>query len=138
MMKSSKLFCTELDIYSPSIGQPRTDYKQAEMLHREMIEELEKNEDIEAKEDIEEEVNTDDFISSFPPVQYSYTFCDVAFLFHKLNQLAKRKREENKRKKEGCRSPDESMESFCVDFARLSSLHLISAKFMFNLCKNMI
>ena len=92
-----------------------------------MIEELEEK-PLEKEE--EEEIDDDEFISSFPPVQYSYTFCDVAFLLHKLNQLAKRKQKENIKKKESCKSPDESMESFCVDFARLSALNLISAKFV--------
>ena len=126
-MSMSKLYTSELDIYSPTMGPPRTDYREAERLHREMIEELE--EKPEEKEEVDE-IDDDEFISSFPPVQYSYTFCDVAFLLHKLNQLAKRKQKENIKKKESCKSPDESMESLCVDFARLSALNLISAKFL--------
>ena len=127
-MSMSKLHTSELDIYSPTIGPPRTDYRQAQRLQREMIEEM----DEKAKEEEEkvEEIDDENFIGSFPPVHYSYTFCDVAFLLHKLNQLAKRKQKENIKKKESCKSPDKSIESFSVDFVRLSALNLISAKFI--------
>ena len=54
----------------------------------------------------------------------------MAFLLHELNQLAKRKQKENIKKKESCKSPDKSIESFSVDFVRLSALNLISAKFI--------
>ena len=39
-MSMSKLYTSELDIYSPTMGPPRTDYRQAKRLHREMIEEM--------------------------------------------------------------------------------------------------
>ena len=92
MPYTSRYSTSELDIYSPMVGSARTDYRQAERLHREMMEEKEEEPE-EEEEEIVPEV-PDDFIGSFPPVQYIYTFCDVSFLFHKLNQLAKRKHQE--------------------------------------------
>ena len=64
-----KLCTSELDIYSPTIGPPRTDYRQAERLHREMIEEM----DEKAKEEEEkvEESDDENSLGSFPPVHYS-------------------------------------------------------------------
>ena len=132
MVDARKLYTSDLAIYSPRVGQPRTDYRQAEKLYREMFEEKKENNEVEEVDDVElvDEDEDDDYLSSFPPVQYSYTFCEVSFLFHKLNQLAKRRRQEINKKKEAYKSPDESMESFCIDFARLSQLNLLSAKFM--------
>ena len=133
MVRGSNLYTSELDIYSPTIGPPRTDYRQAEQIHKEMLEELFREEKIRRQENKNESKtcrDDSDYGGLFPYIEYKYTVCEVAFLLHKLNQLAKRKRIQNLKRKEICSTPEESMESFCVDFARVSALNMISTKFL--------